>query len=291
MTSPTQAKTASSVLVVPTNTLKANPERSLLPDLPPDAFAALKGDIAERGIQTPLQVNESMVILSGHARHRAAVELGLPFVPVTVIDGLTDDEQTYHLLADNVHRRHLNASQRALLVASMGDLVKPIEEAAKSRQMAGSKAVEPVPQGAGKSRDELGKQANVSGKTVDAAKLVLAKQPEKAKAIMAGTSNETVTRAAKEIRDSGRIKRTPENYIHDRLGDVAVRKLGPQPDEFHAALAMVRKVFVEFLNEAAQAKLSTPDAKDKFVRTNPKVRAVLKAFDRYLDVVARGAKP
>lgn len=49
----------------------------------------------------PIVVNEDGVILAGHGRRLAALELGLSKVPVTVVSGMTQDEQRAYRLADN----------------------------------------------------------------------------------------------------------------------------------------------------------------------------------------------
>ncbi|MGH6691133.1 MAG: ParB N-terminal domain-containing protein, partial [Gammaproteobacteria bacterium] len=66
------------------------PQGVTLPDMPPEQFAALKADIAGRGVLTPIDVDEQGVILDGHHRHRAGTELGLTDFPTVVRLGLDD---------------------------------------------------------------------------------------------------------------------------------------------------------------------------------------------------------
>ena len=49
----------------------------------------------------PIEVNEDMVILSGHTRRKAALKLGLKSVPVLVISGMSEDEQMAYRIAAN----------------------------------------------------------------------------------------------------------------------------------------------------------------------------------------------
>lgn len=49
----------------------------------------------------PIVVNEEGVILAGHGRRLAALDLGLPKVPVVMVKGMSEDEQRAYRLADN----------------------------------------------------------------------------------------------------------------------------------------------------------------------------------------------
>lgn len=67
-------------------------------------------------------------------------------------------------ISHNLHRRHLDTSQRAMIAAKL----RPIfEEQAKSRQGKRSDLVENLPPSSVKARDAAGEALNVSGKTVD----------------------------------------------------------------------------------------------------------------------------
>jgi DNA modification methylase len=62
---------------------------------------ALKANIKKFGFTTPILVDEAGVILNGHGRCQAAMELGLPNIPTRVIEGLTETEKRACVLADN----------------------------------------------------------------------------------------------------------------------------------------------------------------------------------------------
>jgi hypothetical protein len=89
----------------------------MFPGLDAAAYKALRDDIAERGIQVPIDVCASTSeVLDGHQRLRACQELRL-FCPRTLIRGLDDEGRREHRIKSNVLRRHLTAKQRRALIA------------------------------------------------------------------------------------------------------------------------------------------------------------------------------
>lgn len=61
----------------------------------------LKANIEKFGFTNPPIVDETATILSGHGRIEAAIELGLPMIPVRVISGLTEADKVAFVIADN----------------------------------------------------------------------------------------------------------------------------------------------------------------------------------------------
>lgn len=57
--------------------------------------------IAEYGWQSPIVVDEDMVILAGHTRHKAAQMLGIKKVPVKIAEGLEDKQKMAYRIMDN----------------------------------------------------------------------------------------------------------------------------------------------------------------------------------------------
>jgi len=91
----------------------------LLPDLTDEEFAALKADIAARGVMVPVELDETGAVLDGHHRVRACAELGITEYPRIIRPGMTEDEKRKHVLALNLDRRHLNQQQKRELVAKL----------------------------------------------------------------------------------------------------------------------------------------------------------------------------
>lgn len=96
----------------------------LLPELSPSQFAALKADIAQRGVLVPIELDELGQVLDGHHRLRAWRELRaegvrLPQYPRAVRRFPDEDAKIAHTLHLNLSRRHLDRKERAALVAGL----------------------------------------------------------------------------------------------------------------------------------------------------------------------------
>jgi N6-adenosine-specific RNA methylase IME4 len=126
---------------------------------------ALEADIAEHGIQVPLDITAAGVVLDGRHRHRAALALGLDQVPVRVVDA---DDEVEFMFRMALLRRHLSAGQKALLVLER-DEYRTTRAAAERRKRANlrnsSLDVATLPH-RGRSRARVAERAGVSERTV-----------------------------------------------------------------------------------------------------------------------------
>lgn len=96
----------------------------LLPGLSADEFAALKADIAARGVLVPIEFDETGAVLDGHHRLRAWAELRAEGVRVApyprVVRQLAgEQEKRAHAVALNLARRHLGPAERRELVSRL----------------------------------------------------------------------------------------------------------------------------------------------------------------------------
>jgi len=104
------------VVMISPKELRPHPENEEYFTMNPEVYQELKADIAQRGIQQPLVVaSDGRTILSGHLRHRAALELGLAEVPVIVKSDLDPDtpEAAWWMLLDNCVRRQVSPLAKA----------------------------------------------------------------------------------------------------------------------------------------------------------------------------------
>lgn len=67
----------------------------------PQQIAKLRASIREFGFTNPVLVDGLGVIICGHARTRAAIEQGLPSVPVIAMAGLSHSQRQALAIADN----------------------------------------------------------------------------------------------------------------------------------------------------------------------------------------------
>jgi len=94
------------------STRQFHPVADLFPLLSGDAFRSLVADIKENGLREPILEDADGRILDGRNRYLACLQAGV--APRFV--RWQDEGSTAELaLSRNLHRRHLNESQRALL--------------------------------------------------------------------------------------------------------------------------------------------------------------------------------
>jgi hypothetical protein len=96
-------------------TLRLHPQADLIPEMLPDEYAPFLADVADNGIDSPLDITPAGIVLDGRHRLRAALEADLARVPVRVVS--PTDEVDY-LVRCAVLRRHLTPSQRAAIIVA-----------------------------------------------------------------------------------------------------------------------------------------------------------------------------
>jgi len=163
--------------------------------LPDEQLQELADDIRQNGLRQPIVIDNDELILDGRNRAAACIiaEVEPLFEPFTG----TDEDKLKFVISCNLHRRHLDTSQRAMV----GAKIEPeLARLAKERQKRKPKSVVVnSPQQKSKAQDEAAKIVNVSGKSVSDAKTVLNKgTPEQIEAVETGKSK--VSAVAKEIR-------------------------------------------------------------------------------------------
>ena len=85
------------------------------------AVAQVKASLKEYGWRQPIVVDAERIILAGHTRYQAALELGMMEVPVHVAEGLTPAQAKAYRIMDN--RSHEQAEwDMDLLALEMEDL-------------------------------------------------------------------------------------------------------------------------------------------------------------------------
>lgn len=99
-----------------------HPAAELFPMMPTDQYEAFKEDIRKNGFQQDIVLYKGQ-ILDGRNRYKAAVELDmLDDLPIAEMDDDTDIDPYQWVISRNLHRRHLNESQRAKIAAKLAKL-------------------------------------------------------------------------------------------------------------------------------------------------------------------------
>lgn len=88
-----------------------------MPQLSPDEYAQLEASCLEHGIQVPIIVDESGVVIDGHHRQKIAQEHGI-YLPTETRDTLTDAEKMTLSISLNIDRRQLSREQRRAIIAA-----------------------------------------------------------------------------------------------------------------------------------------------------------------------------
>ena len=153
-----------------------HPLANVFPAMADAEFQALKADIEQYGQREPIWLYEDKVI-DGRHRLRACEELGR--VPRTeVYDGF---DATAFVVSLNLHRRHLDESQRGMVAAKLANL----SDGQRADQAA--QICAPVTQ------DRAAEMLNVSRRTVQAAAKV--KDAGRGGGYLQRTGNQLATRA------------------------------------------------------------------------------------------------
>lgn len=206
-------------------------------------FAGLVDDIREHGLREPVWVHRDGRIIDGRNRYRACRQLGV-VAPVREYDG-DDSKLVAFVVSLNLHRRHLNESQRGMVAARIENLkhgqtrdanlhVSPVTRSdaadllnVSERTIANARKVQD------EGIAELA-EAVTSGKVSvsTAAALAEAEQEEQREVLSSGDERKII-QAAREIKARHREERVRDKRA--RVAEIASRKpeplisLGPFP--------------------------------------------------------------
>lgn len=191
-------------------TLLPHEAANLIPSMKDEEFAALKADIAAHGQHELIVLHEGR-ILDGRHRYRACTELGLE--PKTRLwDGV--GFAVDFVRSENLHRRHLTASQRAA-IAVESESMRAAEQRAKDRHTASTakagkasgaarqcksngEARLPARSREPQSREEAAAQFSTSPRYIQDAKLLRDEAPQLLEQVKLG--ERTLPQAKQELR-------------------------------------------------------------------------------------------
>lgn len=170
-----------------------HPAAEIFPPMNDDEFQRLVADIRDHGQRDPIVVHQSAVI-DGRNRFLACQRLGIE--PKSVEwDGVGTIEA--FVVSKNLHRRHLNESQRAMIAARLATLRHGSNQYRK--EDASIDASSPTPVSERTAQTEAAKLLNVSRPSVQRARVVLEKgTKEEIKSVEEGAA--AVSSVAKTIK-------------------------------------------------------------------------------------------
>lgn len=134
---------------------------------------ALAADISKNGLQVPIEVFEDQIV-DGRNRWLACNIAGIDPDVVDVTDDVEDP--VAYVLSLNLHRRHLDETQRAMV----GARVKKRYELEAKERVTGRPSLTKVPENfpelnQGDARDKAGESVGVTGRSVSSAEKVISK--------------------------------------------------------------------------------------------------------------------
>ena len=169
-----------------------HPYAKLFPMLPDDRLQDLADDIRDNGLKQPIVIDGGERIIDGRNRYRACEIAGVEpvFEPFTG----SDEETLRYVISLNLHRRHLDESQRAMVAAEVA--TRKHGERGPSKKKEGSIDPSFGEPAAGVSVAEAADALSVGEASVKRARKVIDKgTPELQDAVRDGTV--AVSRAAK----------------------------------------------------------------------------------------------
>lgn len=192
------------------------------PDMTAGDFAALCDDIAAHGVRLPVVLLDDKV-LDGWHRYRAALEVGAD----VEFEAYVGADPAAYVLGLNLHRRHLTASQRAAAVVACSEW-KPVGKPTVSANSAPGAEL-------GASAKELAARADVSSRTIEAAKA--AQRAGLGEAVRDGKMS---AKAAAEQAKGEQPKRRRMNIVD---ADEAPPEVEPVDEE---AVAVTRDILADY---------------------------------------------
>lgn len=231
------------------------------------SYEQMKANVAERGFTDPATASKGK-LLDGRNRQRIAIELGIELAVVEYEGEQTALAKFQFVVAKNLHRRHLNESQRAILAARAKPLIERLTAENKERKREGNrkggKLEEALPPS---KRDEstntraiLGEAFTVSGRLVSDAATIDAEDPAIGDAILAG--EKTVTEAKRERQAAQ--KESNKTTERKRQAAIVVSKPPPEvlKEEIKYNVVLVDEGWYHGPNDASWLEISNSPMPD-----------------------------
>lgn len=182
------------------------------PPMSDEQFRALVDDIDLNGVRSPILLYEGKVIDGWH-RYRACLELNVKKMRVADWDG---EDPIGFVLSQNLHRRHLNPSQRSMIFAELTAWEKKVGRPSKSLSMTEI------------TLEKAAELSQVSVTTMKHAKAATKAEPEVQEAVKAGKMS--VSEAAALSKEEPEVQRSAVNKDKPRKAPMERKEMVPLED-------------------------------------------------------------
>jgi N6-adenosine-specific RNA methylase IME4 len=172
---------------LPTASLRLHPATDRVPEPSGEDWRLLLASVRSRGIRVPVEVTAAGLVLDGRLRLRAAEQLGLPTVPVRLVEA---EDATAYVLRAALERRHLTQGQKAALAAYLYEHEQANADG-RRRSNANLRRGDRAPERAalpprGRVRDRVAAAAGVSPRSLQDARTLKAADPSLFERVVAG---------------------------------------------------------------------------------------------------------
>lgn len=212
------------------NEYEPHPIAEIFPMMDAETFEAFKADIQANGIREPIVIWQGQ-ILDGRNRYKACTELKLPFVTKGLPEGADSPaDAVNYVISANLHRRHLNTSQRAAIAGQLANMKLGDNQHTK----------EVGPPNGGPSQPPISMAAaatamNVSQRSAERAAAIHKKDPELHQQVKAGKT--TVGAAEKKLRGKEQAKpKPPKGKSVPKAADAPLERKGTPAKDLTAQL-------------------------------------------------------
>lgn len=190
-------------------TYEFHPLANIFPLIEGQAYQDLMADVLKHGVREPIWIYEGM-ILDGRNRYRAATAMNVSF-DSREYEG---DNAASFVISLNLHRRHLNEAQRAMVAAKLANLSDGQKTSSANLP---SIAV---------TQSDAAEMLNVSTRSVTSAKKIIEDAPlEVAKAVERGAMSVNLASQVAALPDEAKaeISQAPEEQIKEVAAEVVKR--------------------------------------------------------------------
>jgi len=184
--------------------LKYHKVSKLFPLMPDDELKLLQEDIDVNGQREPIVLHpDDDSIIDGRNRYRACKELGRD---VEYVHWDKKGSLVAYVVSLNLHRRHLSASQRAMIAVDILPMLEkenPPGRPKKAERKGGTNTT------FSKNRDTAATITGASARYVSDAKKIVEEEPELAEQVRSG--EKTITQAKRDVNEKKRAKKRSDD--------------------------------------------------------------------------------